>query len=52
MCVYVCARALYIYTHTIIIIIIIKKGWQCMAGKERLTPCQYEDPCLNIDVSS
>ena len=28
----------------IIIIIIIKRGWQCKAGRERLTPYQYEDP--------
>ena len=29
---------------TIIIIIIIKKDWQCKAGRERLTPYQSEDP--------
>ena len=28
----------------IIIIIIIKRGWQCRAGRERLTPYQSEDP--------
>ena len=28
----------------IIIIIIIKRGWQCKAGRERLTPYQSEDP--------
>ena len=28
----------------IIIIIIIKKGWQCKGGIERLTPYQSEDP--------
>ena len=28
----------------IIIIIIIEKGWQCKAGRERLTPYQSEDP--------
>ena len=28
----------------IIIIIIINKGWQCKAGRERLTPYQSEDP--------
>ena len=28
----------------IIIIIIIKKGWQCKAGRERLTHNQSEDP--------
>ena len=27
-----------------IIIIIIKKGWQCKAGRERLTTYQSEDP--------
>ena len=27
-----------------IIIIIIKKGSQCKAGRERLTPYQSEDP--------
>ena len=27
-----------------IIIIIIKKGWQCKAGRERLTPYQSDDP--------
>ena len=30
--------------YTKLIIIIIKKGWQCKAGRERLTLCQYEDP--------
>ena len=29
---------------SIIIIIIIKKDWQCKAGRERLTPYQSEDP--------
>ena len=28
----------------ITIIIIIKKCWKCMAGRERLTPYQSEDP--------
>ena len=28
----------------LIIIIIIKRGWQCKAGRERLTPYQSEDP--------
>ena len=28
----------------IIIIIIIKRDWQCKAGRERLTPYQSEDP--------
>ena len=26
------------------LIIIIKRGWQCKAGRERLTPYQSEDP--------
>ena len=29
---------------TPIIIIIIKRGWQCKAGRERLTPYQSEEP--------
>ena len=33
-----------IIVHFIIIIIIIKKCWQCKAGRERLTPYQFEDP--------
>ena len=28
--------------------IIIKKGWQCKAGRERLTPYQSEDPTPTI----
>ena len=28
----------------VIIIIIFKKGWQCKAGRERLTPYQSKDP--------
>ena len=32
-----------IYYHYIIIII-IKRSWQCKAGRERLTPYQSEDP--------
>ena len=32
------------YKFIIIIIIIIKRGWQCKAGRERLTPYQSEDP--------
>ena len=28
----------------LIIIIIIKKDWQCKAGRSRLTPYQSEDP--------
>ena len=31
-----------------IIIIIIKKGWQCKAGREQLTPYQSEDPSPTI----
>ena len=31
-------------TKTLYIIIIIKRGWQCKAGRERLTPYQSEDP--------
>ena len=27
-----------------IVIIIIKRGWHCKAGRERLTPYQSEDP--------
>ena len=34
-------RVLYIIFHYIII---IKKGSQCKAGRERLTPYQSEDP--------
>ena len=30
--------------YIIIIIIIIKRDWQCKAGRERSTPYQYEDP--------
>ena len=26
------------------IIIIIKQGWKCKAGRERLTPYQFKDP--------
>ena len=32
----------------IIIIIIIKKGWQCKTGRERLTPYQFEEPSPTI----
>ena len=31
-----------------IIIIIIKKDWQCKAGRGRLTPYQFEDPCPTL----
>ena len=39
-------QTVYIYTCLFddIIIIIIKKDWQCKAGRERLTPYQSEDP--------
>ena len=33
-----------------IIIIIIYKGWQCKAGRERSTPYQSEDPGLSIQT--
>ena len=33
-----------IYYFTTFIIIIIKKDWQCKAGRGRLTPYQSEDP--------
>ena len=32
-----------IFFQLIIIIIIIKRGWHCKAGRERLTPYQSED---------
>ena len=35
---------LFFLVSFIIIIIIIKKGRQCKAGRERLTPYQSEDP--------
>ena len=31
-----------------VIIVSIKKGWQCNAVRERLTPCQSEDPSPTI----
>ena len=34
----------YIYVNKLIIIVVIKKGWQCKAGRERITPYQTEDP--------
>ena len=37
-------RIILYMNDTIIIIIIIKKYWQCKAGKGRLTPYQSEDP--------
>ena len=30
--------------YSVIVIIIIKKDWQCKAGRGRLTPYQYKDP--------
>ena len=35
---------LYNILHIVHIIIIIKQGWQCKAGRERLTPYQSKDP--------
>ena len=35
-------------TVAIIIIIIIKKDWQCMAGRGRLPPYQSEDPSPTV----
>ena len=35
---------MYIQSLIFFIIIIIKKGWQCKAGRARLTPCQSENP--------
>ena len=32
------------FRHNIIIIIIIKKNWQCKTGRGRLIPYQSEDP--------
>ena len=40
---YFSATGQYFNTH-IIIIIIIKKDWQCKAGRGRLTPYQSEGP--------
>ena len=34
--------------YALIIIIIIKKDWQCKAGRGRLTPYQSEDPSLTL----
>ena len=41
-----CLSHIYIFcwTNIIIIIIIIKKDWQCKAGRGRLPPYQSEDP--------
>ena len=42
---YYCNNELHVYNGIIIIIIIIiRKGRQCKAGRERLTPYQSEDP--------
>ena len=38
----------HISYYCIIIIIIIEKGWQCEAGKERLTPYQSEKTALAL----
>ena len=37
-----------IWQELIIIIIIIKKDWQCKAGRGRLTPYQSEDPSSTL----
>ena len=37
-------KSVSVFWLLIIIIIIIKRGWQCKAGRERLTPYQSEDP--------
>ena len=34
----------FLLTLVLVIIIIIKRGWQCKAGRDRLTPYQSEDP--------
>ena len=41
------SRAL-MYWPAPIIIIIIKKDWQCKAGRGRLTPYQSEDPSRTL----
>ena len=28
----------------LLLLLLLKKGWQCKAGRERLTPYQSEDP--------
>ena len=44
-CLPLCPVAVPIISHAFSgIIIIIKKDWQCKAGRERLTPYQSEDP--------
>ena len=37
-------------TYFIIIIIIIRNGWKCMAGRELFTPSQSEDPSPTIST--
>ena len=29
---------------TQLLLLLLKKDWQCKAGRERLTPYQFEDP--------
>ena len=41
-------QVFYLGAILIIIIVIIKKGWQCKAGRERLTPYQSKDPSPTI----
>ena len=41
-------RSLYWEAVIIIIIIIIKKDWQCKAGRGRLPPYQSEDPSRTL----
>ena len=38
----------YFFSKCIIIIIIIKKDWQCKAGRGRLKPFQSEDPSRTL----
>ena len=38
--------------YCIIIIIVIKKDWQCKAGRGRLTPYQSEDPSPTLPAYS
>ena len=35
---------LNVHLSLLVIVIILKKGWQCRAGRERLTPYESEDP--------
>ena len=41
---------MYILSVVIIIIIIIKKDWQCKAGRGRLTSYQSEDPSSTLQT--